>query len=48
MMDGEKREYGPGDLCLGEDQHSHLAMGHRSGAVGDEPAVLLLVQMPQK
>jgi len=48
-MDGTRIEMGQGDLSLGEDQHcvadSAGRKGHRSGTVGDEPAVLMTVQM---
>jgi hypothetical protein len=47
-MDGARVEMGPGELSLGEDQHctrdERGRLGHRSGTVGDEPAVLLVVQ----
>jgi hypothetical protein len=48
-MDGTRVEMGPGDLSLGEDQHciadSAQRKGHRSGTIGDEPAVLMTVQL---
>jgi len=47
-MDGTRREFGPGDLQLGEDQNCLDAAGrkgHRSGTIGDEPAVLMTVQL---
>jgi len=48
-MDGARVEMGPGDLSLGEDQSctldAHGRRGHRSGTVGDQPAVLMTVQM---
>jgi hypothetical protein len=48
-MDGTRVEMGPGDLSLGEDQGSvadaQQRKGHRSGTVGDEPAVLMTVQL---
>ena len=46
-MDGTRREFGPGELSLGADQNCREQegrRGHRSGAVGDVPAVLMLVQ----
>jgi hypothetical protein len=48
-MDGVRVEMGPGELSFGEDQGCRLVdgkRGHCSGAVGSEPAVLMLVQMP--
>lgn len=48
-MDGTRVEMGPGDLSLGEDQGSiadgEKCKGHRSGTIGDEPAVLMTVQL---
>lgn len=48
-MDGTRIEMGPGELSLGEDQHcvkdGEGREGHRSGAVGDTPAVLMTVQL---
>ncbi len=48
-MDGARVEMGPGDLSFGGDQNTrpdaHGRRGHRSGTVGSEPAVLMLVQM---
>jgi hypothetical protein len=46
-MDGERVEMGPGEISFGEDQNSRELKGkkgHFSGTVGDEPAVLMLVQ----
>jgi hypothetical protein len=46
-MDGQRVVMGPGDLSLGEDQNTRPRdgkRGHLSGTVGDEPAVLMLVQ----
>ncbi|WEN16666.1 hypothetical protein PY254_08360 [Rhodanobacter sp. AS-Z3] len=46
-MDGDRREFGPGDISFGGDQHcceKDGRKGHRSGTVGDAPAVLMLVQ----
>jgi hypothetical protein len=46
-MDGERVEMGPGHISLGEDQgcipHDGR-IGHRSGTIGTEPAVLMIVQ----
>lgn len=48
-MDGTRIEMGPGELSLGEDQNcvqdSEGRKGHRSGTAGDEPAVLMTVQL---
>ena len=48
-MDGTRVEMGPGEFSLGEDQgcstDEHGKSGHRSGVVGDEPAVLMTVQL---
>ncbi|SAL09390.1 hypothetical protein AWB64_00136 [Caballeronia sordidicola] len=48
-MDGARIEMGPGDLSLGEDQGSIASAdgrrGHRSGTIGNEPAVLMTVQL---
>jgi hypothetical protein len=46
-MDGQRVEMGPGELAFGEDQNTRATAGrkgHRSGTVGDAPAVLLIVQ----
>lgn len=46
-MDGTKVELGPGEMSFGGDQHCQERdgrKGHRSATVGDEPAVLMLVQ----
>jgi hypothetical protein len=48
-MDGIRIEMGPGELSFGEDQgcvaDTEGRKGHRSGTVGDEPAVLMTVQL---
>ena len=48
-MDGSRVEMGPGDLSLGEDQgcqqDAQGRKGHRSGVIGDQPAVLMTVQL---
>ena len=48
-MDGTRVEMGPGEISLGEDQNCVAGAdgrkGHRSGTVGDEPAVLMTVQL---
>lgn len=47
-MDGTRIEQGPGEFSLGEDQgctETGGRKGHRSGTVGDQPAVLMCVQL---
>ena len=48
-MDGTRVEMGPGELSLGEDQGCQADAkgrhGHRSGTIGDAPAVLMTVQL---
>ncbi len=48
-MDGTRIEMGPGDISFGEDQgctrDAQGRQGHKSGTVGDEPAVLMTVQL---
>ena len=46
-MDGHRVEMGPGEMSFGEDQNTRATgtrKGHRSGTVGDEPAVLMIIQ----
>ena len=46
-MDGSRVEMGPGESSFGEDQNPRERdgrKGHLSGTVGDEPAVLMIVQ----
>lgn len=46
-MDGKKVEMGAGEISFGSDQGSRShdgRRGHRSGTVGDQPAVLMIVQ----
>ena len=46
-MDGARVEMGPGEISFGGDQAAREVAGkhgHRSGTVGDAPAVLMLVQ----
>ena len=46
-MDGTRVEMGPGEMSFGGDQAAREIAGkhgHRSGTVGDAPAVLMLVQ----
>jgi hypothetical protein len=47
-MDGTRIEQGPGEFSFGEDQGCATVegrKGHRSGTIGDVPAVLMTVQM---
>ena len=47
-MDGTRVEQGPGEFSLGEDQGCAATdgrRGHRSGTIGDAPAVLMTVQL---
>lgn len=47
-MDGMRVEMGPGELSFGGDQNCRQLegrVGHRSGTVGSEPAVLMIVQL---
>ena len=48
-MDGTRVEMGPGEVSFGGDQDciadAHGHKGHRSGTIGDEPAVLMLMQL---
>lgn len=47
-VDGHRIEMGPGELSFGEDQHTRAVdgkRGHRSGTVGDRPAVLMIVRL---
>jgi hypothetical protein len=50
-MDGTRIEMGAGDVSFGGDQHcvanAQGHKGHRSGTVGDQPAVLMIVQLEQ-
>lgn len=46
-MDGERREFGPGEFSFGGDQHCRTVegrKGHLSGTLGDEPATLMVIQ----
>ena len=50
-MDGQRVELGAGEISFGEDQgcvETDGRIGHRSGTVGDKPAVLMLVQFDAK
>ena len=48
-MDGQRVEMGVGDISFGEDQGTtpdeHGNRGHLSGTVGDQPAVLMVIQL---
>ena len=47
-MDGTRIEQGPGEFSFGEDQGCSERggrKGHRSGTIGEEPAVLMTVQL---
>ena len=48
-MDGTRIEQGPGEFSFGEDQNCRQSAdgrkGHRSGTIGDQPAVLMTVQL---
>ncbi|HJZ56634.1 MAG TPA: hypothetical protein VKE74_16830 [Gemmataceae bacterium] len=50
-MDGTRVEMGPGELSFGNDQNTKPdaqgRKGHRSGAVGNQPALMLIVQLPE-
>ena len=46
-MDGTRVEMGPGEISFGEDQGTRETdgkKGHKSGTIGDEPAVLMVIQ----
>lgn len=50
-QDGQRIEMGPGEASFGEDQGTSPQdgrRGHRSGTVGAEPCVLMLVQLPAR
>ena len=46
-MDGMIVEMGPGDISFGGDQGTRSQQGHRSWAVGETPAELLLIQVSE-
>jgi hypothetical protein len=49
-MDGQRIEMGPGEISFGADQGTRERdgrKGHLSGTVGDQPAVLWLVQLDE-
>ena len=44
-MDGHRVEMGPGELMMGEDQHTKERdgrKGHKSGTVGSEPCTMIV------
>lgn len=46
-MDGTRVELGAGEISFGEDQNTKERdgkKGHKSGTIGDEPCVLMVVQ----
>ncbi|HLH11501.1 MAG TPA: cupin domain-containing protein [Methylovirgula sp.] len=46
-MDGQRVEMGPGEILFGDDQNTKERegrRGHRAAAVGDKPAVLMIVE----
>ena len=46
-MDGRRVEMGPGEISFGEDKNTRTVAGkrgHLSGTLGDDPAVLMIVQ----
>ena len=47
-MDGHRVEMGPGELSFGGDQgcrRTEGRLGHRSGALDGQPAMLMLIQL---
>lgn len=46
--DGHRAEMGPGDIHYGQDQGTAGKKGHRSGQLGDEPCVQLMVQFASR
>lgn len=50
-MDGTRVEMGPGEISFGNDQNCQTdaqgRVGNRSGTVGNQPAVLMIVQLHQ-
>jgi hypothetical protein len=46
-MEGGVREFGPGEFSFGGDQNCKIRdgrKGHLSGTLGEEPAVLMVIQ----
>jgi len=49
-MDGTRIEMGPGEISFGGDQNCLEVdgkRGHRSGTLGEAPAVLMVVQLEE-
>jgi hypothetical protein len=49
-MDGTRIEMGPGEISFGSDQNCREVdgkRGHRSGTLGEVPAVLMVVQLEE-
>ena len=49
-MDGTRVEMGPGEISFGGDQNCREVdgkRGHRSGTIGEVPAVLMMVQLEE-
>ncbi len=51
-MDGQRVEMGPGDVSFGADQNTKPNekgnKGHLSGTIGNEPAMLMIVQLTEE
>ena len=50
-MDGKRVEMGPGEIAFGEDQGCGTRdgkTGHLSGSVGNQPAVVMIIQFDTK
>lgn len=50
-MDGTRIEMGAGEMSFGEDQNCRERngrKGHKSGVIGNEPLVLMIVQLDEK
>ncbi|AZR21469.1 hypothetical protein NX81_002805 [Xanthomonas vasicola] len=45
--DGTRVEMGPGDIHFGQDQGTTDQRGHRSGQLGDQPCLQMMVQFAQ-
>lgn len=43
-MDGNRVEMGPGDIHFGQDEGTTNEKGHRSGQIGDEPCLQIMIQ----
>lgn len=50
-MDGQRVEMGPGEVSFGGDQNTKPNQqghkGHLSGTIGEEPAILMIVQLTE-